>query len=279
MADETTMQGITDDIADTAVSIFDTLAGYGSLIADALYLVVGGIIFIHLVHRLAAKVIYPRIKNKRFVRVLFGTLYVLVLVIIALLILEEIGVPVQGYAELTIAFVLIGAIVVFFLAPFLPKVPFFVGHIVEINDVFGTVSAIDVFRVTVKQFNGITVTFTTAAVMASQIKNYSDTPLLRIKIKLSVNNDSDLEQTGQVIMRVMREDARVLKEPKLPFTLVTDANASGVTLMAYCWVKNEDWLPTRSDIWLKLVHLFNTDETISMSLPQQEVFFHSKEAD
>lgn len=90
MADETTMQGITDYIADTAVFIFDTLAGYGSLIADALYLVVGGIIFIHLVHRLAAKVIYPRIRNKRFVRVLFGTLYVLVLVIIALLILEEI---------------------------------------------------------------------------------------------------------------------------------------------------------------------------------------------
>ena len=45
--------------------------------------------------------------------------------------------------------------------------------------------------------------------MSSQIKNYSDTPLLRIEIKLSVNNDSDLEQTGQVIMRVMREDVEI----------------------------------------------------------------------
>ena len=115
--------------------------------------------------------------------------------------------------------------------------------------------------------------------MASQIKNYSDTPLLRIEIKLSVNNDSDLEQTKQVIMRVMREDARVLKEPKPPSALVVNATASGVELMAYCWVKNEDWLQTRSDIWLKLVRLFNTDETISMSLPQSEVFLHSKELD
>ena len=167
----------------------------------------------------------------------------------------------------------------FFLVPFLPKVPFFVGHIIELNGVFGVVSAIDVFRVTVKQFDGVNVTFPTAAVMASQIKNYSATPLLRIEIKLSVNNDSDLEQTKQVIMRVMREDARVLKEPKPPSTLIEDATASGVEIMAYCWVKNEDWLQTRSDIWLKLVHLFNTDDTISMSLPQCEVFLHSKELD
>ena len=103
MADETPLKEITNQISETAVFVFDTLAEYGSLITDALYLVIGGIVLIHLLHRLAAKVIYPRIKKKRFVRVLFGTLYVLVLVITALLILEEIGVPVQGYAELAIA--------------------------------------------------------------------------------------------------------------------------------------------------------------------------------
>lgn len=279
MADDTPLKGITNQISETAVFVFDTLAGYGSLITDSLYLVIGGIVLIYLLQRLAAKVIYPRIKNKRFIRVLFGTLYLLFLVVIGLLILEEIGVPVQGYAELAIALVLIGAIVMFFLVPFLPHPPFFVGHIIEINGVFGVVSAIDVFRVTVNQFDGVTVTFTTAAVMTSQIKNYSDRPLLRIEVKLSVNNDSGLEQTQQAIMQVMGEDARVLKEPHPPTALVVGATASGVEIKAYCWVKNEDWLQTRSDIWLKLVHLFNTDETISMSLPQQEVFLHSTELD
>jgi len=33
--------------------------------------------------------------------------------------------------------------------------------------------------------------------------------------------------------------------------------ASGVEMMAYCWVKNEDCLATRTDVWLKLVHIFN----------------------
>ena len=273
------MDELTTKISETAEFIFDTLSEYGSLITDSLYLVVGGIISVHLLHRLAAKFIYPRIKDKRFVRVLFGTLYVLVLVITALLILRETGVPVQGYAELTIALVLIGSIVVFFLIPFFPKVPFFVGHIVEIKGVFGVVSSIDVFRVTVKRFDGVTVTFPAAAVLASQIKNYSDTPLLRVELKLSVNNDSDLEHAEQVIMQVMSEDARVLQEPKPPSTLIVGATAAGVDMMAYCWVKNEDWLQTRSDIWLKLVQQFNTESTISMSLPQQEVFLHSREPD
>ena len=168
---------------------------------------------------------------------------------------------------------------VFFLVPFLPKVPFYVGHIIEINGVFGIVSAIDVFRVTVKQFDGVTVTFTTGAVMVSQINNYRDTPNLKDEIKLILENGSDLEKTRQVIMRVMREDARVVKEPKPPSALVVNATASGVEIIAYCWVKNEDWLATRSDIWLKLVNLFNTDDTISMSLPQTEIFLHSKELD
>ncbi len=95
---------------------------------------------------------------------------------------------------------------------------------------------------------------------------------------LSVNNDSDLEQTRQVFIKVMSEDERVLEEPSPPFTHVVNATASGVDMMAYCWVKNEDWLSTRTDLWLQLVSIFNADEAISMSLPQQEVFIHSEVA-
>lgn len=47
-------------------------------------------------------------------------------------------------------------------------------------------------------------------------------------------------------------------------------------MMAYCWVKNEDWLSTRTDLWQQLVARFNVDERISMSLPQQEIYVHSE---
>lgn len=93
---------------------------------------------------------------------------------------------------------------------------------------------------------------------------------------LSVNNDSDIDKTRQVFVEVMGADERVVNDPSPPFTHIVNATASGVDMVAYCWVKNEDWLSTRTDLWQKLVATFNVDESISMSLPQQEVFVHSE---
>lgn len=276
MAEELPIEEQIDEIADTTFLIFDKLGDYGAKIAGSLYLVIGAMLVIFLIHRLAGTLIYPHIKNKRFIRVFFGTLYVMVLVMMALLILDRIGVPVEGIAHLALAGVLIGSVVVFFMVPFIPKLPFFIGHTVEIAGIFGTVTAIDVFRVTIKQFDGTSVTLPTAMVMASTIKNFSEIPHRRVEIMISVNNDSDLEQTRQTFVEVMGADSRVLDEPSPPITHIINATASGVDMLAFCWVKNEDWFSARTDLWLKMVHAFNDDERISMSLPQQEIFVHSE---
>lgn len=276
MADELPIEEQIDEIADTTFLIFDKIGDYGAKIAGSLYLVIGAMLVIFLIHRLAGKLIYPHIKNKRFIRVFFGTLYVMVLVMMALLILDRLGVPVEGIAHLALAGVLIGSVVVFFMVPFIPKLPFFIGHTVEIGGIFGTVTAIDVFRVTIKQFDGTSVTLPTAMVMASTIKNFSEIPHRRVEIMISVNNDSDLEQTRQTFVEVMGADSRVLDEPSPPITHIVNATASGVDMLAFCWVKNEDWFSARTDLWLKMVHAFNDDERISMSLPQQEIFVYSE---
>ncbi|NNK56716.1 MAG: mechanosensitive ion channel family protein [Desulfofustis sp.] len=275
MADSQPVEEKIDEIVNTTSVVFESLSGYGSLILESLYIVIGAVLVIFVIHWLAAKLIYPRLKAKRLVRVFFGTLYALVIVIVSLLILEEIGVPTEGVAELALAGVLIGSVVVFFLVPFVPRLPLFIGHMVDINGTFGVVSAIDIFRITIKQFDGIITTLPTTMVLAAKIKNYSQLPHKRIEIKLSVNNDSELETTRQIVLQLLSVDERVLEEPSPPFTHVINATAAGVEMMAYCWVKTEDFLSTRTDLWLKLVQAFNDDERISMSLPQHEVFLHS----
>ena len=276
MADSPAVEEKINEIVATTSKVLDLIRGYGSLIAESLYIVIGALLVIFAIHWLAAKLIYPHLKTKRFVRVFFGSLYVLVIVIVSLLILEEIGVPTEGVAELALAGVLIGSVAVFFLVPFIPRLPLFLGHMVDINGTFGIVTAIDVFRITIRQFDGIITTLPTAMVLAAKIKNYSQMPQKRIEIKLSVANDSELETTRQVIIQVLTADERVLEEPSPPFTHVIHATAAGVEMMAYCWVKTEDFLTTRTDLWLKLVQVFNDDDRISMSLPQQEIFVHSE---
>jgi small conductance mechanosensitive channel len=275
MAEELPVEEKIEVVVDTTTVLFDKLSDYGSLIAGSLYLVIGAMLVIFLLHLLTGKFVYPHIKNKRFVRVFFGTLYVLVLVVMALLILDKIGVSVKGVAHLAIAGVLIGSVIVFFLVPFMPKLPFYIGHMVEVNGILGVVSAIDTFRITFKQFDGTVTTIPTAMVMASTIKNFSETPYTRIEIMLSVRKDSDLEMIRDVLIQVMTADERVLEEPSPPFNHIVNATASGVDTIAYCWVKNDDLLSARTDLWLALVHTFNDDDRISMSLPQQELFVHS----
>jgi small conductance mechanosensitive channel len=279
MATELPVEQKLDELADTTVAVFDKIGDYGSLIANSLYLIIGAMLVIFLLHRLAAKYIYPHVKRKRIIKVFFGTLYVLVLVIMGLLVLERVGVPVQGVAHLALLGVLIGSVVLFFLAPFLPRLPFMLGHMVEINGVFGTVSAISTFHTTIQMFDGTTVFIPNPLVLASRIMNYSETPIRRLEIKLSVNNDSDLEQTREIFARLMSEDERVLEEPSPPWTHVANVTAAGVDMLAYCWVKNEDWLSVRTDLWMKLVSAFNTDDRIAMSLPQQEVYVHQEQSE
>ena len=263
-----------DQIADTTVVIFDKVGDYASLVTNSLLLIIASMLVIFILHRLAVKWVYPRTKYKRVLKVFFGTLYVLVIVIMALILLERVGIPVQGVAKLAILGVLIGAVIVFFLVPFLPRLPFKIGHTVDLNGVFGTVVSISTLHTTIRKFDGTMAFIPNALIMAQKILNYSDTPTRRVELFLSVNNDCDLDRARATFIELMNEDARVLQEPSPPVTNITNVTASGVDIVAWCWVNNADWFATRTDLWLKVVERFHADESISMSLPQQEILFH-----
>ena len=60
-------------------------------------------------------------------------------------------------------------------------------------------------------------------------------------------------------MRLMSEDERVLDEPSGPAVFVTKANDVCIDLLAVCWVMNEHWFSTQSDLWEQIVNTFNED--------------------
>lgn len=280
MSTQTAAEAVIDDLAESSFPVFEILAGYGTTIAGILYLIIGAILVIFLLQRLVRKVLYPRIqgvRQRRILKIFLGTLYILILVIMGLLMLEKVGIPVEGIAHVSLITVLVGGVVVFFLSPFLPQLPFKAGHLVDIGGVFGHINAITTLTTNVRKFDGTTVFIPNAIVLTSKIFNYSDTETRRIEIFLSVNNDSNLEETRSTFVNIMSDDERVVLAPKPPITHVTNVTASGVDMVAWCWVNNDDWFATRTDIWLKLVEAFETDDRICMSLPQQEVFMYQRD--
>jgi len=262
---------VSEVIQETA-DIVEQVSEYGSLISSSLYLILGGMLVIYLLHKLVSKLFYPYMKNKRLIKVVFGTLYVLILVIVVLMALRAIGFEVTWMAKIAILSVLVGAVIVFFLVPFFPRLPFKIGHMIESNGTLGIVDNISTFHTTIRQFDGTMSFIPNPLVMATKISNYSDLPERRVDINLSVNTDCDLRVAKAQILRIMSEDKRVLDSPSPPGAFIVNVAASGVDIMAICWVANADWFAARSDIWLNIVDAFIEDDRVSMSLPQQEVF-------
>ena len=267
----------TGDTLDRAANIFEEVSDYGWLIADSLYLIIAGMVIIFVLHKLASSLLYPRLRNGRLVKVIFGTLYVLVLVITALVALRELGFEVKAIGQIAVFSILICAVIVFFLVPFLPRLPFLLGNMVEINGVLGTVDAISSFHTTIRMFDGTMVFLPNALVIASRISNFHYTPTRRVELKFSIVPSSDLEYTKELLVRLMSEDQRVLDEPAPPTVVVMAANASSVDFTAFCWVENADWLTARSDLWLKTIGTLRGDERVSLALSEQKIFLEKQD--
>ncbi|MBE9539278.1 MAG: mechanosensitive ion channel [Proteobacteria bacterium] len=259
-----------------ASNILGQVSDYGWLIVDSLYLIVGGMVIIFLLHKLASVFLYPNLKNGRLVRVIFGTLYLLVLVITALLALKQIGFDVRVIAQISFITILIGAVVIFFLVPFLPKLPFMPGNMVEISGVMGTVDAISSFHTTIRKFDGTLVFLPNALVMASRISNFHYTPSRRIEMQFSVKPSSDLEYTKELLVRLLSDDERVLDDPSPPVVFIMSASASSVEMTAYCWVLNAHWLGAQSDLWLKIINSLKGETRVSLALSEQKIYLEQE---
>ena len=266
---------VNEVIQDTA-EITEQLSEYSTFIGSSLYLILGGMLVIFLLHKLASKILYPHLKNRRLIKVVFGTLYVLILVIVVLMALRAVGFNVTLIGKISILVVLISAVVIFFLVPFLPRLPFKIGHMIESNGVLGFVDNISTFHTTIRKLDGTIAFIPNALVMATKILNYNDFPERRIEINLSVSTDCDLREAKALILRVMKEDERVLESPALPQAFIVKATASGVDIMALCWVSNANWFAARSDLWLNIVDAFAANEQVTLSLPQQELYLFDR---
>lgn len=231
----------------------EQLGEYGYLVGDILWVIALGALTVYLLHRLASGFLYSLVSNSRVVRVIFGTLYVLVLVFAILWALRKMGLETANLGSLLILVVLVGAVVVYFLIPFLPRLPFVVGHTIETNGVMGTVDQVSSFHTTIRKFDGTLVFLPNALVMASRILNYSYTPARRIEMQFALRPDCDLEVAREQILALVTADERVLEEPAAPAMFVMAADAASVHLTLYCWVKNDDFLGARSDLWLRLM--------------------------
>ena len=270
MAEETTRLGPVQFIKSHSDEIAQQVGEYGYIVGDSLYLIVLGMLAVYLLHTLASKFLYPYLPNARLPRVIFGAMYVLVLVVTVLIALKKIGFDTGAIGPVAIVLVLVAAVVIYFLIPFMPRLPFMPGHMIETGGVTGIVDSISSFHTTLRKFDGNIVFLPNALVMASRIQNFSYTPTRRIELKLRLAAGCEPESAEQRLLAVVATDSRVLADPA-PAVYATGADASGLDLVLYCWANNADFMATQSDLWLQLVKLTRDEHEFKLAIPRQEV--------
>jgi small conductance mechanosensitive channel len=191
------------------------------------------------------------------------------------MILKKLGFDVRVIGKISILSVLVGAVCIFFLLPFLPRLPFKIGHMVEIGGIQGVVDSISTYHTTIRKFDGTIVFVPNTSVMSSKIMNYHDIPERRIEMHLEISINSDINTVKELLLKIMSDNDLVLEEPA-PSIFITDADVTGIKISAYCWVKNGDWLSTRSDLWVQVQNTFIQNNKIAMAHTQQEIYLMDK---
>ncbi len=148
--------------------------------------------------------------------------------------------------------------------------PFKIGDMVEVaGGVLGTVEAITILNVRLQGFDGTQTILPNTKVYSEKITNFHSTPTRRIELVFGIDYGDDLQQAKEIVLGIMRDDARVLPAPE-PGVWLTELADSSVNLTARPWVNNADFWQVRCDLMEKVKQAFD-EAGISIPFPQRDV--------
>lgn len=153
--------------------------------------------------------------------------------------------------------------------------PFRVGDTIEAQGQSGTVQSIQIFSTQLITGNNQVVYLPNGILSNNTIKNFSQEPLRRAEIALSVSYSSDLKQVKEVIRSVIDSDAKILKTPA-PGIEVKDLAENAVVLNVQLWSERGNHGAMVSDFYENIKAAFENAD-IEVPFPQRDVYIKGSE--
>lgn len=147
--------------------------------------------------------------------------------------------------------------------------PFKVGDFIERGSESGTVEAIDILHTLIKTPNNQLIIIPNGQLANSPVTNYSAKDTRRVVFSVGIGYASDIKKAREVILRILREDERTLKEPE-PIVVLTNLGDSSLDLSARAWTTNENYW---NYLWENLEKMKEEldKEGIELPFPQRDV--------
>jgi len=154
--------------------------------------------------------------------------------------------------------------------------PFKSGDFVEAGGVSGVVEQITIFNSIFRTGDNREVIIPNGNIYSGNIVNYSKRETRRVDMVFGIGYGDDLLKAKKILMDILEQDERVLKEPE-PVVSVAALADSSVNFNVRPWVKNADYWPVLWDTTEKVKLEFDR-QGISIPFPQMDVHLHSEKA-
>ncbi|REE83252.1 small conductance mechanosensitive channel [Lutibacter oceani] len=118
--------------------------------------------------------------------------------------------------------------------------PFKVGDFIEAQGYSGTVKEIQIFVTKLNSPQNRLIILPNGALSNGNITNYSEENVARVDLTFGVSYDTDIKQAKEVLMKVLLDNPKVLKEPA-PAVKLSELADSSVNFVVRPWVVTEDY--------------------------------------
>lgn len=152
--------------------------------------------------------------------------------------------------------------------------PISIGDNINIGDVSGNVTDINIFSTIVKTYDGVYVRIPNENVFTSEITNYVAHEARRFEYVIGIPYDDDANEAIRIIREVVWSHPFALKDPS-PSIYVDELADSSVNIKVRIWAPATEWWDVRTDLlWKIKVEL--SKNGIEMPFPQQVVWFQNE---
>lgn len=119
--------------------------------------------------------------------------------------------------------------------------PFNIGDFIDAQTVSGVVQEVNLFHTHISTPDNKSIFIPNGVLSSGVVTNLSGVSTRRVDWTFSVEYGQDFEAAKDLLIKLMKQEARIVNDPMEPFVAILKLNSSSVDLTARAWVKSEDY--------------------------------------
>jgi len=148
--------------------------------------------------------------------------------------------------------------------------PFKVGDFIDAQGHSGIVNEIQIFNTILKTPDNKTIIIPNGGLSTGSMVNFSAEPKRRVDFTFGVAYGDDVDKAKEVLLKLIKNDSRIISDPAEPFVAVSELADSSVNIVVRVWAEAANYWGIYFDMTEKVYKTF-AKEGLNIPFPQMDV--------